>query len=474
MKRALIFVLLLMLAACQSIRVETRTDRISYTAEETTVQEDESMLKGQEKLLQEAVPGIKEIVKEVELKGDLIVLEKIVSERIIEEAKPAIMLKGVKEIKQRVKVVTDPSIETIVQDDPELESGQEKEIQAGVAGQIELTYEDIYIRDMLVESKVIKRRILVEAEPRIIGVGKKITDEKPEQIKPPIETSGTYTIKRGDTLYSIAKAYNTTVEALSQLNSLSDVGVIEVGQVIKVSGTVVETPADKDYSSISNTDLSWWFQPGPPSMISSDVENLLASHRVLWQLSPERNVVYLTFDEGYEYGNNTSKILATLKDKGVKATFFLTGDYVDDHPDIVQQMVDDGHQLGNHTINHLRAAKALSQSTDTYINDVVELSKKVPAMTKLHRPPEGGYSERSLQILDDLGYTTVFWSFAYKDWLTNDQPDPAWAKQTVLNNLHPGSIILLHPVSDTNVAILGELIEAIWAQGYSIEQLPTN
>ena len=200
----------------------------------------------------------------------------------------------------------------------------------------------------------------------------------------------------------------------------------------------------------------------------------MSGHNVYWQLNPGRPVVYLTFDEGYEFGNNTSQILATLRDKGVKATFFLTGSYADNNPSLVQQMINDGHQLGNHTINHYRAATALNQTDELFISDVVDLNAKVPSMTKLHRPPEGGYSERSLQILDDLGYTTVFWSFAYRDWLTDDQPDPTWAKQVILGNLHSGSIILLHAVSNTNVAILGEVIDGIYAAGYSIELMPAN
>lgn len=487
MKRVVLFLLLLMLVACQSTRVETRTDRVSYTAEETTVREDDSLMVGEEKQIQDAVPGIKEIVTEVTLKGDKEISERVVSETIIEEAKPAIRAIGVKEIKQRQETVTDKTIETIRREDPTLESGKEKVVAEGKPGQTLITYEETYIKDKLVESTVIRRKVVVENEPRIISVGTKEFAKDSEPTEPeftPEPDSKTYMVKKGDTLYKIAKDYNTTVESLSRLNGLKS-NTIYIGQLLKIpDGTETAntpeeptpppapTPPIGDYTSIPNDDIGWWFQPGPPATISGDIANIISEHNVYWKLSPGRNVVYLTFDEGYEYGNNTSQILATLRDKGVKATFFLTGGYLDANPGLVQEMINDGHQLANHTVNHYRAPSILSQSTDEYISDVVDLNDRVPSMTMLHRPPEGGYSQRSLQILDDLGYTTVFWSFAYKDWLTNDQPDPVWAKQHILGNLFPGSIILLHAVSNTNVAILGDVIDGIIAQGYSIELLP--
>lgn len=428
MKRLAVLVLLLMLAACQSDRVETRTDRISYTVEEITVQESDNLLVGQEKSIQEAVPGIKDIVKEVTYRGDEVVAEKIISETVIEEARPAIIARGTKEVKQRAETVSDKTIKTIRQPDSELEEGQEIVLQDGRAGQTRRIIEDTYVKGKLVDSKVIEREVVAEAVPQIIAYGtKEASQPAPDPVTPPPE---------------------------------------------EPSPPPVTAPGD--YSGISNADLSWWYQPGPPSTISGDVAAILAGHQVYWQLNPASPTVYLTFDEGYEYGDNTAQILATLKEKGVKATFFLTGSYVDNNPGLVQQMINDGHQLGNHTVHHYRASNALNEGDQVFISDVVDLNAKVPAMTKLHRPPEGGYSERSLRILDDLGYTAVFWSFAYRDWLTDNQPDPEEAKQVILSQLHNGSIILLHAVSNTNVAILGEVIDGIIERGYAIELLPTN
>lgn len=230
--------------------------------------------------------------------------------------------------------------------------------------------------------------------------------------------------------------------------------------------------ADSVYTALSNEDIGWWFQKGPPSTVEPRSGQLIEGHQVYWRLDEEKPVIYLTFDQGYEYNDNTSKALATLKEKDAKAMFFVVGSYVDRNPELIEQIIADGHQLGNHSVDHLRPAKALDVSIERFVRDVVDLQKKVPEMTMFYRPPEGGYSPRALQILDDLGYTTVFWSFAYKDWLTDDQPDPVWAKQYLLDNLFNGSIILLHTVSDTNMEILGDLIDGIRAAGYRIEPLP--
>lgn len=429
MKRMLLFVLLLTLAACQPSDQETRTERVNYWTEEITYQEDETLLIGQEKVLQGAIPGSKEVVVRITTtRGE--VVEEILSETILTEAKPAIIARGVKEYKRRTEMQTiEPPAEAVYQKDDQLAKGTTILIHEATPGQIRITYRETYIREVLVNTEEKERRLLQAPQAATYRLGTKeavVVKPKPQPVEP------------------------------------------------KPQPVDPTPPPDPGVAKLPNKDLSWWYQPGPPSTIPSEVRKIVADHRVYWQLNPGRNVVYLTFDEGYENGNNTEKILDTLSEKGVKATFFVTGGYVDNNPDLVRRMIDEGHQLGNHTMKHKRAAPTIASSEEAFIQDVIALNKKVPSMTMLHRPPEGGYSQRSLQLLDEYGYRTVFWSFAYRDWLTDDQPDPVAAKEKILSNLHPGSILLLHPVSDTNTAILGEVIDGIYALGYSIERLPAK
>ena len=84
----------------------------------------------------------------------------------------------------------------------------------------------------------------------------------------------------------------------------------------------------------------------------------------------------------------------------------------------------------------------------------------------LFRYPAGIYSEQSLALIQQLGYRSVFWSFAYKDWVTDQQPEPTKALETLEKKLHPGAIYLLHAVSETNAQIMGQFIDQTRAQGY--------
>ena len=78
------------------------------------------------------------------------------------------------------------------------------------------------------------------------------------------------------------------------------------------------------------------------------------------------------------------------------------------------------------------------------------------------------FSEQSLAVLQDAGYQTSFWSYAYNDWDQNNQPDPDTAYQKVTGALHPGAIYLLHAVSETNSEILGDFIDEARSQGYEV------
>ncbi len=242
-------------------------------------------------------------------------------------------------------------------------------------------------------------------------------------------------------------------------------------------------PSEPDYSVYANTDLSWWYRY--PTKFNSDIKptidlevnNLIKKYNGVWMLDTNEKVVFLTMDEGYEFENNTTEILDIAAKKGVPITFFITGGYIESQPDLVLRMINEGHVVANHSDKHLRASSALSNSNQTFIDDIKNLENKFTKLTnknitKIYRPPEGGYSERSLAITEDLGYKTIFWSFAYRDWLTDDQPNHEVALSRIISEIHPGAILLLHAVSNTNVAILDQLIDEVRALGYSFSTIP--
>mgnify|MGYP004610403099 FL=1 len=182
-------------------------------------------------------------------------------------------------------------------------------------------------------------------------------------------------------------------------------------------------------------------------------------------------VIYLTFDEGYEAGY-TEKILNTLKENDTKATFFITAHYLNTASDLVERMISEGHIVGNHTVNHKSMP---SISNDEIEKEIMKLHQAVMEKfnyeMKYMRPPKGEFNERTLKKTSELGYKTVMWSFAYFDWDEKKQPSLEESKKMIINNLHCGEIMLLHPNSKTNSEVLDTIIKEAKEQGYEFKLL---
>lgn len=187
-----------------------------------------------------------------------------------------------------------------------------------------------------------------------------------------------------------------------------------------------------------------------------------------YALTPVKKQIVLTFDQGYENGY-TSQILDTLKEKNVKAIFFLTGDYAKTEKDLVRRMISEGHCIGNHGMTH---AKLPTLDADGIKEEIGSLHDYVlneyGYEMQYFRPPCGEFSEESLAVTQELGYQTIFWSFAYVDWNVDDQPNPTTATEKMLSSAHDGAIYLLHSVSKTNADVLGNVIDQLRAEGYSL------
>ena len=178
--------------------------------------------------------------------------------------------------------------------------------------------------------------------------------------------------------------------------------------------------------------------------------------------------IRLTFDEGYENGC-TAGILDTLKEKNVRAVFFVTYDYCKRNPELVKRMIAEGHTVGNHTWSHPSLPEC---SPDELYSELSLLHEYVRDEfgydMYVMRPPKGEFSQRVLACAKELGYTTVLWSFAYPDWDVNNQPDQEQAFQKITGKSHNGAVYLLHAVSETNAAILGRVIDYWRDSGFVI------
>lgn len=214
-------------------------------------------------------------------------------------------------------------------------------------------------------------------------------------------------------------------------------------------------------------------QPGQRPAWPYPQESLSKYHA--YYLGPDEKTVYLTFDAGYENGN-VEKIRQVLKRHGATGTFFVLKHFVTANTELVKALAEDGNLIGNHTLTHPDISTLTAQELQEEVLGMEKLYLESTglSMAKLFRPPQGSFSQQALQTLDKMGYKTVFWSVAYADWDNDRQPEPQKALDLLLSRMHNGAIVLLHPTSATNAAILDQLLTRLEEQGYrfgSLEEL---
>lgn len=206
--------------------------------------------------------------------------------------------------------------------------------------------------------------------------------------------------------------------------------------------------------------------PCLPSELSFINEN--GGYYLDTQATEGDKVIYLTFDAGYENGN-IAKILDVLKKHEAKGAFFVLGNLIKHDTELVKRMVSEGHLVCNHTNLH----RDMSRVTDPskFREELESLSSIMKEycgcdIALFYRPPEGRFSELNLKTASEMGYKTVFWSYAYADWDNRKQMDPEKALKKVLSHTHNGEVILLHPTSQTNAEILDTLLTEWEKCGY--------
>ncbi|WP_420852228.1 delta-lactam-biosynthetic de-N-acetylase [Paenibacillus hamazuiensis] len=209
-----------------------------------------------------------------------------------------------------------------------------------------------------------------------------------------------------------------------------------------------------------------------PSIDQEGFKEIVKKHEAIFLGDTTQKELYLTFDNGYENGY-TPGILNTLKEKQVPAIFFVTGQYIKDKPELLKRMVEEGHLIGNHSWSHPDMSQVSNERLKEELDKVKYAVADITGQKEMRylRPPRGIFSDRVLQGSKKLGYTSVFWSVAYRDWETNKQRGAGYAYDSVMKQLHPGAVILLHSVSKDNAEALGRIIDDARAQGYTFKSL---
>ena len=165
-------------------------------------------------------------------------------------------------------------------------------------------------------------------------------------------------------------------------------------------------------------------------------------HNLVWDVPNSENKIYLTFDDG-PIPEVTEWVLDILKSEGIKATFFCIGDNIKKHPDIFKRILSEGHQIGNHTFNHLNGWKT---NTNEYIENFklyeAELLKLNIKNSFLFRPPYGKIKTQQSRIIRKLSYKIIMWDVLSYDF--DNSITPERCLENVISNTQQGSIIVFH------------------------------
>ena len=221
----------------------------------------------------------------------------------------------------------------------------------------------------------------------------------------------------------------------------------------------------------SNWGLSFQEEGKRPTGNASMEE--LKNYNAWYAADTDEKQIYLTFDAGYDNGNMPA-ILNALHKHQVHATFFVVGTLIREKPELIREIVDAGHTIGNHTMTHPdMSGISTKEAFQKQLEDVEVLYKEATGkeMTKFYRPPQGIYSVENLEMAKEMGYHTFFWSLAYVDWYQDKQPSKEEAFEKLLGRIHPGAIVLLHSTSSTNASILDELLTKWEEMGYTFGTL---
>jgi delta-lactam-biosynthetic de-N-acetylase len=180
----------------------------------------------------------------------------------------------------------------------------------------------------------------------------------------------------------------------------------------------------------------------------------------------ERHIA-LTFDAGGP-SEPTARILDILAKHHVHSTFFITGDWANLNPDLVRRIHNEGHEIGNHTMNHPDLRTLSDPRVCTELNQAEQVISSLTGVTTqpYYRPPYGGRDTRVRTLAAQIGYRTVYWTIDTLDWQTTATPDSI--TKIVMENIKNGAIVLMHAGSQVESQTLDELMKKIEQMGYQM------
>ena len=178
----------------------------------------------------------------------------------------------------------------------------------------------------------------------------------------------------------------------------------------------------------------------------------------------ESNTVAMTFDDG-PHPKLTPRLLDLLKERGIKATFFVIGKCVAEYPDIAKRIVDEGHEIANHTWNHPQLPKLSPTAFAAEITQTNEAIKQATGILPVTmRPPYGAINAAITKRLnEEYGLSVILWSVDPQDWKIRKADH---VSSHIIKNAAPGAIILAHDIHASTIDAMPAALDALQAKGY--------
>jgi len=211
-----------------------------------------------------------------------------------------------------------------------------------------------------------------------------------------------------------------------------------------------------------------WYKPAPSPTAGRAVPSPSATvPREVERGDASRRLIALTFDAGAS-AEPAAAILDVLKTNNVSSTVFLTGDWIQENPALLKRLVDEGHEVANHTVTHpdlttLTDAKIQQElvATARLFNEATGLT-----MAPYFRPPFGARNARVLSAAWQAGYRSVYWTVDSGDW--REDATPAAVQQTVVSKAVTGAVVVMHLGSVHTPKVLNQIIASLWRSGYGL------
>ncbi len=294
--------------------------------------------------------------------------------------------------------------------------------------------------------------------------------------------AASYTVQSGDTIKKISDRYKTSTDRVVNLNKLFTAD-LEQGQRLEIPNPIQHIVKDGDtlyklsvQYGVSTTQM----KRANPQIINDQriypgqiIKVPMKNQPGYYMGNTGKKEIALTFDDGPD-NRYTPQILRILKEKGVKATFFVVGERAKQYPERLKQIDREGHAIGNHTWNHPNITQLTDQELEKMVQSTsTEIEKITGVKTNLFRPPFGEMNDHQLAMLNHHHYHSILWTADTKDW---DGTSAEEIVSSVNKNAGPGVIVLQHSYHESGkfetVKALPQIIDQLRAKGYKFVTVP--